>query len=477
MRFASSLSAPASLERGGNPRMHAMHSPCSAARTLASATVALALLTSCAIGSRSVAKEKLNELPAESSSQTEAQGPITDGTSAVNGMVGIRPGARVTDSFIQQLLEVDSSLTSFIGAPEAYDATIVIALAAEAARTDAPRRIAEQLRSVTEGGTACVSYRRCRNWILKNADADYDGISGQLSFVPSGTVREFQFTKLQFNKSGGIEEAGSLAVNSDEDEVTKAPNLDLGTWAQPDGVLTLGTLLPQVEPNSDRARAALAGVTLAVRQINEEFGTLGNKVVLLPDASGDGTPGSTQAAANTLVDLGADAVIGGTDAAVTEVALPVISGIAGRLFISPVDPAPQPAERHHGLFFRCSVPPTIEGLVLGRLALAEGFVRPAVLIANNAESLQLVTPFSTAITEGGGSIAGQAIIDPAASNTQAIADMLAAGPDAVVIIGNSNVATAAVLELLNAEAGARLPILGSAGTMTRDFAQAVGSTR
>ena len=109
--------------------------------------------------------------------------------------------------------------------------------------------------------------------------------------------------------------------------------------------------------------------------------------------------------------------------------------------------------------------------------MAEGFVRPALLIANNAESLQLVTPFSTAITEGGGSIAGQAIIDPAASNTQAIADILAAGPDAVVIIGNSKVATAAVLELLKAEAGARLPILGSAGTMTRDFAQAVGSTR
>ena len=61
-------------------------------------------------------------------------------------------------------------------APETYDAVTLVALATQAARTDASPRIAAELREVSEGGTQCGSFEECDELLRQGEDIDYEGV-------------------------------------------------------------------------------------------------------------------------------------------------------------------------------------------------------------------------------------------------------------------------------------------------------------
>ncbi len=69
-------------------------------------------------------------------------------------------------------------------AAQAYDATIVAALAAEAAGSNAPDAIAAVLPDVTTGGEVCTDYAACLALLAAGTDIDYDGPSGPLELSP-----------------------------------------------------------------------------------------------------------------------------------------------------------------------------------------------------------------------------------------------------------------------------------------------------
>ena len=68
-------------------------------------------------------------------------------------------------------------------AAQAYDATIVAALAAEAAGSTDPAAIAAALPEVTAGGEVCTDYATCLGLLGGGADIDYDGPSGPLELA------------------------------------------------------------------------------------------------------------------------------------------------------------------------------------------------------------------------------------------------------------------------------------------------------
>ncbi len=104
----------------------------------------------------------------------------------LTGAKATQAGAEVAGAFQQRLLAVDSAPTDFTYAPEAYDATIVAALATVAAGRDDPKVIAATMAGVTRGGERCTDFRTCAGLLAAGRDIDYDGASGPIDFTDKG---------------------------------------------------------------------------------------------------------------------------------------------------------------------------------------------------------------------------------------------------------------------------------------------------
>jgi ABC-type branched-subunit amino acid transport system substrate-binding protein len=108
----------------------------------------------------------------------------------LTGAKGTLPGVVASDEFKKKLLEVDPKLTEFSYSPESYDAVVLTALAAEAAKDDSGTAIASKLVEVSKGGTKCTTFEECDKLIKANTDIDYDGVSGPVEFSDAGDPTE-----------------------------------------------------------------------------------------------------------------------------------------------------------------------------------------------------------------------------------------------------------------------------------------------
>ncbi|MFI7612942.1 ABC transporter substrate-binding protein [Nonomuraea terrae] len=104
----------------------------------------------------------------------------------LTGVKGTYPGAAAPEEFRQALMEIDPELEDFTYAPESYDAANLIALAAEAAKSDAGVDIAGKLMDVSKGGEKCTNFKECVDLLKAGTDIDYDGISGPIEFNDAG---------------------------------------------------------------------------------------------------------------------------------------------------------------------------------------------------------------------------------------------------------------------------------------------------
>ncbi|MGV8851103.1 MAG: ABC transporter substrate-binding protein [Rhodoglobus sp.] len=106
----------------------------------------------------------------------------------LSGVRGIIEGAQPSSEFIAALKATDSGLSSYRYAMEAYDATMLAALAALVAQDDAGVAIVGSLYDVSKGGVKCLSFAECVDVLKTNKDIDYDGVSGTVNFTPDGDI-------------------------------------------------------------------------------------------------------------------------------------------------------------------------------------------------------------------------------------------------------------------------------------------------
>jgi ABC-type branched-subunit amino acid transport system substrate-binding protein len=116
----------------------------------------------------------------------------------LKGVKATYPGAQLTASFKQRLLKTDPKLKDFTYGPESYDATVMVALAADEAGTDDPTSFAPDIIKVSRDGTECSSYKDCLDLINQGKDIDYEGVSGPCDLGPTGspvkaTIGIFQY--------------------------------------------------------------------------------------------------------------------------------------------------------------------------------------------------------------------------------------------------------------------------------------------
>jgi ABC-type branched-subunit amino acid transport system substrate-binding protein len=103
------------------------------------------------------------------------------------GVKATYPGAELTNSFKQRLLSIDPKLKDFTYGPESYDATVMSALAATAADSDAGKAIGSELINISRDGTVCTEYSQCVDLIEQGEDIDYDGVSGPCDLNDTGS--------------------------------------------------------------------------------------------------------------------------------------------------------------------------------------------------------------------------------------------------------------------------------------------------
>lgn len=105
---------------------------------------------------------------------------------ALAGMKGTAPASEENAQFLQGLRGFSPDLVETQYAPQVFDCVNVVALAAEAAGSDAATAIAGEMVNVTRDGTACSSFAECKQLLASDQDIDYQGVSGPLDFIPAG---------------------------------------------------------------------------------------------------------------------------------------------------------------------------------------------------------------------------------------------------------------------------------------------------
>jgi branched-chain amino acid transport system substrate-binding protein len=129
---------------------------------------------------------------------------------SLTGSKGTLPGLTI-DSISDFTGQLDDFLASTGGDPledysyaaESYDATILLALASLAAGSTDPKEIAAKLQEVSGGsgdGEKCSSYADCAAIIVGGGVADYDGISGPITFDEVGDPTEASIGIYQYGE-------------------------------------------------------------------------------------------------------------------------------------------------------------------------------------------------------------------------------------------------------------------------------------
>lgn len=101
----------------------------------------------------------------------------------------------------------NAELQDYTYAPESYDAVVLLALAALQAGSTAGPDVAANLQSVSgaDGGTKCTTFAECADLIIAGEVADYDGVSGAISFNEVGDPTEATIGVFQYGDDNNYE--------------------------------------------------------------------------------------------------------------------------------------------------------------------------------------------------------------------------------------------------------------------------------
>lgn len=131
----------------------------------------------------------------------------------LDGMMGTAPASAENAKFVAAIKAFDPSLSALQYAPQVFDCTTTVALAAEEAKSNDPAKIKEHMIDVTKDGTKCTSYADCKKLLDQGTDIDYDGASGPLDFDEHGepssaSIEIWQFANGKLGTVRTVESTG-----------------------------------------------------------------------------------------------------------------------------------------------------------------------------------------------------------------------------------------------------------------------------
>jgi branched-chain amino acid transport system substrate-binding protein len=117
----------------------------------------------------------------------------------LNGVNGLLEGAETDAAFQAKIKQEDPGIIDFRYAAEAYDATVLAALAAQLAGDDGGASITRLLAAASVGGIKCTSYGECLDVLRSQPDIDYDGISGSVNLDGQGDPERGTYIVVGYN--------------------------------------------------------------------------------------------------------------------------------------------------------------------------------------------------------------------------------------------------------------------------------------
>src|SRR4051795_10267255 len=286
-------------------------------------------------------------------------------TGSLTGMSGTTPLTDLNDDFKKKLLGVDANLgNTFNYAGESYDAVVITALAAQMAGTNDANTFKAYVNGVTVGGDKCTDFKACLDIINKGGNPDYDGITGPLSFSDPGEPAQASFGLLHFGDDNKIDDSKTkFVLAGDEANATTNEGPNGGKPATTNATgnpLIIGTLLPQTGNLAFLGPPEVAGVKLAIQDINAAGGVLGQQVGLVEGDSGDASTDTATQTVDRLRQAGLNAIIGAASSGVTQTVIDRITG-AGVLEFSPANTSDIfTTYNDNGLYFRTAPPDLLQ---------------------------------------------------------------------------------------------------------------------
>lgn len=362
----------------------------------------------------------------------------------VDGMKGTTPLTPLPEDFKDRLRSIDSNLTSFVYAAEAYDAVLISALAAQLAGTTDPAAIAAQIVGITNGGQRCETAVTCLTLARDGQDIEYRSVSiTRGGFTAAGEPSTASYATLHFDGTQ-INDAKTEFVGAGfESDASDTSPPGAGAADEDGAPLVLGGLLPQTGALVLSNPPLAAGAALAIQEINAAGGVLGAPVTWI-----DGDDGTDPAVAKATVAshaaAGVHVIIGAGASGVSRAVLPDVVQ-AGMVLFSPSNTEASLTDLDdENRYFRTAPPDSLQGRALADVILRDGPQQIAIVARQDSygEGLQEIVRSEL---ERAGIDAGRLKLNtyqpPEGAEaapvdfTSVVREIKEAGSDAVVIIG------------------------------------------
>jgi len=404
----------------------------------------------------------------DSTTSTTEGGGATEGSLA--GWRGTTPAPETTpevEAFQAKMDEADPDLKDYNYGPESYDAVMMIALAVEIAKSDGIDHAGEIV-NVSAGGEKCTTWKDCKALIdAGTTDIDYDGVSGPQDMSGNGEPIAGSYAILEFGEDNRIDDSKTTFKGGQAPpEVNDIPLTETEGTRAGDGTLKIGTLLPETGSLAFLGPPEIAGVKVAIDEINEAGGVLGKDVESTFSDSGDTSTDIASTSVDRLLSENVDAIVGAASSSVTLSVIDKVIG-AGVTMFSPANTSSTLSTyEDKGLYFRDAPPDIIQGKVLAEVLAEDGHGSIYILNLDDAYGNGLAENLNDSFTEAGGEVAGTTAYDPQAQTFEAeVGKAKAADADAVVVIGFEE-SSRIVAEMIKQGVGpADIPVYGTDGNM------------
>ena len=356
------------------------------------------------------------------------------GSGALEGLKGLTPLVELSADFKARLKTIDPALKDYNYAAGTYDAVTIIALAAEKAKTDGIDYVKE-INGVTRGGEKCTDFKTCKALIDAGKDPDYDGASGPGEFSGNGEPTQASYGLLEFNGKDRIDDAKTTYLKATAPASADVPQDAVVGTRKGDGVLKIGTILPQTGSLAFLGPPEFAGFDLAIKDINDNGGVLGKPVEGIKGDSGDATTDTANQTVDRLLSQNVDAIIGAASSGVSLTVIDKITG-AGVVEFSPANTSKKLSTyADKGLYFRTAPSDILQAATLAGVIAGDGNATVAIIARNDAYGTGLSTDLATDLKAAGLTVVVTKVYDEKAPNFDAeVAAAKAANPDAIALI-------------------------------------------
>jgi neutral amino acid transport system substrate-binding protein len=229
-----------------------------------------------------------------------------------------------------------------------------------------------------------------------------------------------------------------LAACSSGDADTTDPSASsAGYPAASSESLVIGSLLPQTGSLAFFGPPEIAGIDLAVQEINEAGGVLGSDVTHVSADSSDADHADVAPQSwSDLQSQGVSVVIGAASSSVTKLVVDDIAN-AEVVMVSPANTATT-LSGYSPYYFRTAPPDTVQGSALGNLIVSDGVAELGILVFNDEYGTSLRDVVKDVVGAAGVNVtygnAGQEFDPAAASFTDAVTSILATNPEAIALL-------------------------------------------